>query len=155
MLAVLAEAGAAAVPTIGAPVAVLAEAGAAAVPANVAQHVVLAEAGAAAVPAIVAVLVVRALLTIALYWVRRRGGRRFCRNCAPCRLPEDYHEFFVMVISLLERAPPPAPSCLGALPRSWDMGRRTRYRTTGQKDSPTRRAHCSGNIILFLGVSQE
>ena len=117
----LAEPGAVAVPANLAPLAVLAERGAAAVPAIVALLVVLAEAGAAAVPTIVAVLVVRALLTIALYWVRRRGGRRFCRNCAPCRLPEDYHEFFVMVISLLERAPPPAPSCLGALPRSWDM----------------------------------
>ena len=151
----LADAGAAAVPALLALLAVLAESGAAARLAMGAILAVLAEAGAATVPALLALLVLRALLTIALYWMWRRGGRRCCQNCAFCRLPEDYHEFLVMVISLLERAPPPAPSCLGALPRSWDMGRRTHYRTTGQKDSPTRRAHCSGNIILFLWVSQE
>ena len=102
--AVLADAGAAAVPAILAPLAVLAEAGAAAVPALIALLAVLAEAGAAARLAIVALPAVRALLTIALYWMWRRGGRRCCRNCAFCRLPEDYHRFFMLAISLLERA---------------------------------------------------
>ena len=72
--AVLADAGAAAVPAILAPLAVLAEAGAAAVPALIARLAVLAEAGAAAVPASMAPLVVRTILTIAIYWMWRRGG---------------------------------------------------------------------------------
>ena len=105
--AVLADAGAAAVPAILAPLAVLAEAGAAAVPALIAPLAMLAEAGAAAVPASMAPLVVRTILTIAMYWMWRRGGRRCCRNCAFCRLPED-HRFSMLAISLLERAPLPA-----------------------------------------------
>ena len=110
VLAVLADAGAATCRAFGAPLAVLADAGAATGPALLALLAVLAEAGAAARLAIVALPAVRALLTIALYWMWRRGGRRCCRNCAFCRLPED-HRFSMLAISLLERAPLPALGC--------------------------------------------
>ena len=99
--AVLAEAGAAARPTLIALLAVLADACAAAGPASVALLVVLAKSraatgpasmallamlaksGTAALPALLAVLAVRALLVDAPPdWVRRRG--RFCRNCCSC-----------------------------------------------------------------------
>ena len=86
LLAVGAEAGAAARRAIGALLAVLAEAGAIARLATVALRAVLAEAGAAAIPALLAPLAVLALLpNPPLDWMRRRGVRR-CRSCWGCQI---------------------------------------------------------------------
>ena len=85
LLAMEAEAGAAAFPAQAAPRATLAEAGAAAIPAMVALLVMLAVAGSFTNPAILGPPVVLASLVVlrAPDSTRRRGFRR-CRSCWGC-----------------------------------------------------------------------
>ena len=86
LLVVLAAAGAAAIPAPVAPLSMLAEAGAAAILALDAPRAVLADAGATACLAPVGLLAMWALLSNApLDWMRRWGVRR-CWSCWGCQI---------------------------------------------------------------------
>ena len=159
LLAVLADAGAATGTALAAQLAVLAHARAATFSASVALlavltvvgaptcsalvalFAVLADAGAAAGPAIVAPLAMRALLADApLYWVRRRGGGRFCRNCCSClrhgakwqRLVANLAKCLLRRAGFLSECPwthPPPTTCRAPGPLTWGPGGHT-LRTT-------------------------